>query len=68
MSFLMEMTRHVQNTQNRKFGIFLQYITKIFSTALCSIVMQNIQVFFKGPVMCVVTCLSSKKTKIIQTF
>ena len=58
LSFLMELTRHVQNTQNRKLVIFLQYIRKKVVTALCSIVMQNIQIFYKGPVMFVVTYFS----------
>ena len=39
-SFLKEMTRHVQNTQNRKLVIFLHV-----ASALSSTVMQNIQVF-----------------------
>ena len=34
LSFLMELTRHVQNTQNRKLAIFLQYIRKNVATAL----------------------------------
>ena len=58
LSFLMEVARHVQNTQNRKLVIFLQYIRKNVATALCSIVMQNIQIFYRGPVMFVVTCFS----------
>ena len=58
LSFLMEVARHVQNTQNRKLVIFLQYIRKNVATALCSIVMQNIQIFCWGPVMFVVTCFS----------
>ena len=49
------MARRVQNTQNRKLVIFLQYIKKSFVTTLCSIVMQNIQIFYGGPVMFVVT-------------
>ena len=28
LSFLMEMARHIQNTQNRKLVVFLQYIKK----------------------------------------
>ena len=40
LSFLMEVARHVQNTQNRKFVIFLQ----------------KIQIFYGGPVMFLVTC------------
>ena len=47
---------HVQNTQNKKLVIFLQYIRKNVATALYSIVMQNIQVFYRGPAMFVVTC------------
>ena len=58
LSFLMELARHVQNTQNRKLVIFLQYIRKNVATALCSTVMQNIQIFYRGPVMFVVTCFS----------
>ena len=53
--FLMEVARHLQNTQNRKLVIFLQYIRKIVATALCSIVMQYIQIFYGRPVMLVVT-------------
>ena len=57
-SFLMEVARYVQNTQNRNVVIFLQYITKSVATALCSIVMQNFQLFYRGSVMFVVTCFS----------
>ena len=53
----MEVARHVQNTQNRKLVIFLQYIRKNVAT-MCSIVMQNIQIFYRGSVMFVVTCFS----------
>ena len=53
--FLMEVARHLQNTQNRKLVIFLQYIRKIVATALCCIVMQYIQIFYGRPVMLVVT-------------
>ena len=57
LPFLMEVARHAQTTQNRKLIIFLQYIKKkILKLFLCSIVMQNIQIFYKGPVMRVVTC------------
>ena len=52
----MEVARHVQNTQNRKLVIFLQYIRKIVATALCFIVMQNIQIFCRDQVMFAVTC------------
>ena len=56
LSFLMEVGRLVQNTQNIKLVIFLQYIRKCVATSLRSIVMQNIQIFCRGPVMFVVTC------------
>ena len=56
LSFLMEVARHVQNTQNRNLVKFLQYIRKKVATALCPIVMQNIQIFYSGPSMFVVTC------------
>ena len=55
--FLMEVARHVQSTQNRKLVIFLQYLKKkVLQLLLCSIVMQNIQIFYGGPVMFVVRC------------
>ena len=55
--FLMEVARHVQSTQNRKLVIFLQYFKKkVSQLLLCSIVMQNIQIFYGSPVMFVVTC------------
>ena len=48
----MEVARHVHNTQNRKLVIFVQDIKKKNdATALCYIVMQNIQIFYRGPVM-----------------
>ena len=31
-------------------------LRKIVATTLCSIVMQNIQIFYGGPVMFIVTC------------
>ena len=56
LSFLMEVARHVQSTQNRKLVILLHYIKKkVSQLLLCSIVMQNIQIFYGGPVMFVVT-------------
>ena len=57
--FLIEVARHVHSTQNRKLVIFMQYIKKkVLKLLLCSIVMQNIQIFNGGPVMFVVTCYS----------
>ena len=51
------MARHIQSTQNRKLVIFLQYLTKkVSQELLCSIIMQNIQIFYGGPVMFSVTC------------
>ena len=55
LCFLMEVTRHAQNTQNRKLVIFFDILRKTVETALCSIVMQSIQIFYGGPVMSVVT-------------
>ena len=51
--FLMEVARYVQSTQNRKLVIFLQGVLQLL---LCSIVIQNIQIFYGGPAMFVVTC------------
>ena len=59
--FLMESARHGQSTQNRKLVIFLQYVKKkLLQLLLCFIVMQNIQIFYGGPVMFVVTCFEFK--------
>ena len=56
---LMEVARHFQSIQNRKLVIFLQYINKKVSHLLmCSIVMQNIQIFYGSPVMFFVTCFN----------
>ena len=54
----MEVARHVQNTQNRKVVMFFQYVGKTVATALCSIEIQKIQIFYRGPVMFVVTYFS----------
>ena len=55
-SFLMEVVRHVQNTQNKKL-VILQYIKKkLLQLLLCFIVMQNIQIFYGGPIMFFVAC------------
>ena len=62
--FLMEVARHVQNTEKRKLVIFLQHITKNVATALCSIVIQNIQIFSRDPFMFVVSCFS--QTEVIS--
>ena len=50
---LMEVARYVQSTQNRKLIIFLQRVLQLL---LYSIVMQNIQIFYGGPAMLIVTC------------
>ena len=54
--FLMEVARHVQCTLSRKMAIFLQYIKKVSQLLLCSFVMHNIQIFYEGSVVFVVTC------------
>ena len=57
LSILMEVIRHAQSIQHRKLVIFLQYINqKVSELFFCSIVMQNIRIFYGGPVMFVVTC------------
>ena len=58
LSFLMEVVKHVQNTQNKKLVVFLQNIRKNVATAACSIVMQNIQIFYRGSVISGVTCFT----------
>ena len=55
LSFLMEVARHVQSTQNKKLEILLHYIEKkVPRLLLCFIVMQKIQIFYAGSVMFVV--------------
>ena len=57
LSFSAEVARHIQSIQNRKLVMFLQYREKkVSQLLLCSIMMQNIQIFYGGPVMFSVTC------------
>ena len=48
---------HVQSTQNRKLVVFVEYDKKSLQLLLCSVVMQNIQIFCRDPAMFVVTYL-----------
>ena len=58
-SFSMEVTIHVQSTQNSKLVIFLQYNKeKVSQLLLCSVGIQNIHIFYGGPVMFLVTCFT----------
>ena len=53
----MEVAKTVQSIQNRKLLIFLQYVKKKVSQVFsCSIVIQNIEIFYGDPVMFYVTC------------
>ena len=54
LSFLMEVARRVQSTRNWKMVILLQHNKK--KVLFCSLVVQNIHIFFDGPVMFFVTC------------
>ena len=55
--FFMEVTGHAQSTQSRKLVILLQYTKKkLVKLLFCSIVMQNIQVFYGVSVMSIATC------------
>ena len=54
----MEVTIHVQSTQNSKLVIFLQYKEKVSQLLLCSVGIQNIHIFYGGPVMFLVTCFT----------
>ena len=52
LSFLMEVTRRAQSTQNRKLIMLLQCLNKkVLQLFLCSMLIQNIQIFYMGPVM-----------------
>ena len=50
LMFLMELTKYVQSTKNRKLVIFLQYIKR--QLLLCSLVMQNIHIFYGHQAYC----------------
>ena len=53
----MEVARHLQSTQNRKFVIFWQYVKKrVSQLLLCSIAIQNIQILYGVLFMFVFTC------------
>ena len=55
LSFLIEVARYVQSIQNRNLVIFSQYLKKnVLQVLLWSIVMQNIQIFYRDPVMFIV--------------
>ena len=54
--FFMEVTRHVQSTQSRKLVTLLQYMKKkLVKLLFCSVVMQNVQIFYGGLVMSIAT-------------
>ena len=60
----MEVPGYVQNTQNRKLVIFLQYLKKnMLQLLLCSIVMQNIQIFY-GVQSCLLLLVINETLKI----
>ena len=49
----MEVASYIQSTQTRKFIVFLQFIKEeVLQPLLHSVVMQNIQIFYVGPVSC----------------
>ena len=49
----MEVARYFQNAQSRKLVIFLQRVLQLL---LCYIVMQDIQLFYRGQPIFIVTC------------
>ena len=59
---LMEVARYAQSTQNRKLVIFLQRVLQLLP---CSIVMQNIQIFYGGPAMFIVVSSHSQTTNFL---
>ena len=49
--FLMEVASHIQSTQNRKLETFLRYIKqKVSQLFLCSLVIQNMEIFYESSV------------------
>ena len=66
LSFLMEVAKLVQSTQNRISVIFLKYTKKKkWQILLCSIVMQNIQIFY-GVQSCSLLLVFHKVREIFQ--
>ena len=58
LSFLMEVARNVQSTENMKLLRFLQYVKKkVLQLLLCFVVMQNIRILYGVPVMFIVMFL-----------
>ena len=56
LPFLIKVAIHVQSTQYRKLVIFSKYNKKnVSQLLLCSITMQNIKVYYGGPVNFLVT-------------
>ena len=51
--FLIEVARYVQSTPSRKLVRFLQ---RVLQPLWCSVLMLNIQIFYGGPAMFIVTC------------
>ena len=52
--FLIEMARYVQSNPSRKLVMFLP---RVLQPSWCSVLMQNIQIFYGVPAMFIVTCL-----------
>ena len=54
----MGMIKHSQSTQSIKLAVSLQYLRKekVPQLLLCSIVMENIQIFYVDPVIFVAIC------------
>ena len=53
LDYFFDGSGQIQSTQNRKLLIFLQIVLQLLS---CSIVMQNIEIFYRGSAMFIVTC------------
>ena len=65
-SFLMEVAKFVESTQNRNSVIFLEYAKKKeWQILLCTIVMQNIQIFY-GVQSCLLLLVFHKVREIFQ--
>ena len=65
-SFLMEVAKFVESTQNRNSVIFLEYAKKKeWQILLCTIVMQNIQIFY-GVQLCLLLLVFHKVREIFQ--
>ena len=70
--FLMKVARYVQHAQTGKLVIFLLYLMKkkkkVLELLLCSIKRQNVHIFYRNPIMFIVTCFTALNTNFSEQY